>query len=197
MRLGVGVAVLLASVAAASSGCQGSGGSSNAAGAGSEASNASAPASKSGTAGKSGLNGAPLGANSTRNDGTGGDPARVETEESAEFGAYFPKSDGDVQCTPHRAYEGFAQCTLTQGDKRLGAIVIRDLQKSGGNTDAYAKSTEQLAGFPLLEPGSTISSILVNNRYEVRVFSQSTDLTQAQRRAWIQKVDLQGLAARS
>lgn len=130
-------------------------------------------------------------------DTTGfGSPAAVDkkAEKGGTFNAFFPGNQGDYSIIPYQEKKGFAEYKLEQDGKTVAMLTISDTTSVPGSADKYSTATQSVSGFPTVEQGSTATGVLVNDRYQVKVLSRDPSFTKADRVAWLQKFDLQGLA---
>jgi len=104
----------------------------------------------------------------------------------ASFNAFFPK---DVVFTQEK--DDFAEAKVTKDGADLAVLSIKD---SVGDTAPLAKfkdAKDRVAGHPLVTVGKNQSALLVKERYQVKVSSQTLD--EAARKAWLERFDLAGL----
>jgi hypothetical protein len=130
-------------------------------------------------------------------DTTGfGSPAAVakKAEQGGTFNQFFPGNQGDYKVIPYQEKKGFAEYKLQKGDQTLAMLSISDTTSLPTAAAKYNDATETIAGYPAVNQGSTATGLLVNGRYQVKVLSRDPAFTQAERTAWLQKFDLQGLA---
>ncbi len=73
-------------------------------------------------------------------------------------------------------------------------LSISDTKNNPAATAKFQQSTQKIAGYPAATLGNTQTSVLVNNRYQVKVLSRDPSFTPSDREAWLQKFDLNGLA---
>ncbi|MGD1951762.1 MAG: hypothetical protein ACFB14_19270 [Leptolyngbyaceae cyanobacterium] len=110
-----------------------------------------------------------------------------------EFNKFFPTADGyDRVYTQEK--NGFAEAKLNQNGNTLAMLSVSDTASNPNAALKYQNSERALAGYPLVEVGSTATSLLVAERIQVKVLSRDTDFTPADREAWLEKFDLTGLA---
>ncbi|MEM1250937.1 MAG: hypothetical protein AAGI69_00795 [Cyanobacteria bacterium P01_H01_bin.21] len=110
-----------------------------------------------------------------------------------EFNKFFPTADGyDRVYTQEK--NGFAEAKLNQDGNTLAMLSVSDTASNPNAALKYQNSERVLAGYPLVEVGSTATSLLVAERIQVKVLSRDTDFTPADREAWLEKFDLTGLA---
>ncbi|WP_239112884.1 hypothetical protein [Halomicronema sp. CCY15110] len=123
-------------------------------------------------------------------------PAAVEkgAEQGSQFNQFFPTSEGDFKVVPSQEKKGFAEYKLKRDGATLAMLTINDTISLPAAAKKYEDATESLAGFPLVEQGTTATGLLVNGRYQVKVLSRSDGFTASDRATWLEKFDLDGLA---
>lgn len=123
-------------------------------------------------------------------------PAAVDkkAEKGGTFNQFFPGSQGDYQVVPAQEKKGFAEYKLKRDGVTLAMLTINDTISLPAAAAKYTPATETLAGYPMVNQGSTATGLLVNNRYQVKVLSRDPSFSQEDRVAWLQKFDLAGLA---
>jgi len=120
-----------------------------------------------------------------------------DSTKGGEFNAFFPKPSGDYERIFAQEKQGFAEIKLKQKGQDLAMMSISDIRNNPTAADKFKESPSQLAGFPMVQQGSTATAILVGDRYQVKVLSRSPDFTAADRETWLGQFDLKGLAALS
>ncbi|EKV00727.1 hypothetical protein Lepto7375DRAFT_2859 [Leptolyngbya sp. PCC 7375] len=110
-----------------------------------------------------------------------------------EFNKFFPTANGFERVYTQEK-DGFAEAKLKQDGNTLAMLSVSDTASNPSATLKYQNSDRTLAGYPLVEVGSTASSLLVSDRLQVKVLSRDTDFTPSDREAWLEKFDLDGLA---
>ena len=123
-------------------------------------------------------------------------PAAVEkgAEQGSQFNQFFPASEGDFKVVPSQEKKGFAEYKLKRDGDTLAMLTINDTISLPAAAKKYEDATESLAGFPLVQQGTTATGLLVNGRYQVKVLSRSDGFTASDRTTWLEKFDLDGLA---
>jgi hypothetical protein len=101
------------------------------------------------------------------------EPAAPEQEGSA-FNRVFP-ADGVEGYKRIFTQEktGFAEAKLQKDGKDLATLAISDVMGDAAAAAKFGKSTEALAGSPLVTVGKNQSALLVKGRYQVKVSSQT------------------------
>jgi hypothetical protein len=98
-------------------------------------------------------------------------PAVPEQEGSA-FNKAFP-ADGveGYKRVFTQEKTGFAEAKLQKDGKEVATLAIADVGADAAATAKFSKSTEALAGHPLVTVGKNQSALLVKGRYQVKVSS--------------------------
>ncbi len=124
-------------------------------------------------------------------------PAAVEkgAEKGSTFNQFFPESEGEYTVVPSQEKAGFAEYKLKRDGETLAMLTINDTISLPAAAAKYDNATLTVAGFPSVVQGTTATGLLVNGRYQVKVLSRDASFTEADRSAWLEKFDLQGLAA--
>jgi hypothetical protein len=89
--------------------------------------------------------------------------------------------------------EGFAEAKLQKEGKDVATLAVTDVAGDAAARGKFDKSTEALAGNPLVTVGKNQSAVLVKSRFQVKVSSQTLD--PAARKQLLGKFDLAALAA--
>ncbi|WP_404784367.1 hypothetical protein [Altericista sp. CCNU0014] len=117
-----------------------------------------------------------------------------DATQGSQFNKYFPKSANGYERVYVQEKKGFAEAKLNKDGKNVAMLSISDTKSLPSAAQKYASSTTDIAGFPSLEIGATQTGILVGDRYQVKVLSRDPSFTKAERQAWIQNFDLNGLS---
>ncbi len=112
----------------------------------------------------------------------------------ASFNKFFPGTQAGYARVYTQEKKGFAEAKLKQGGKDVAMLSISDVASNPIAAAKYKQSTEKIAGYPAVNQGKTATSILVGDRYQVKVLSRDPDFTESARVAWLQKFNLNGLA---
>lgn len=113
--------------------------------------------------------------------------------EGSALNKIFPPTGGGYKVTYTQEKKGFAQAEVVQDGKKLATLSISDTLT---NPDAKAKFSapgKQINGYPAAAVGNQGTAVLVGDRFQVQVRSQSPALDAAAREAWIQKFNLDAL----
>ncbi len=123
-------------------------------------------------------------------------PAAVarEATQGSEFNRFFPPEEDGYERIYVQEKKGFAEAKLKKDGKDVAMLAISDTISLPEAAAKFQSSTTEIAGYPALEIGTTQTAILVANRYQVKVLSRDPSFSASDRRAWIEKFDLAGLA---
>ena len=131
-------------------------------------------------------------------DDTTGSTAPAAVDKTAKkggtFNQFFPEAAGDYAVVPSQEKQGFAEYKLKRDGETVAMLSINDTISLPAAAAKYENATTMVAGFPSVVQGSTATGLLVNDRYQVKVLSRDASFTEADRAAWLEKFDLQGLA---
>lgn len=124
-------------------------------------------------------------------------PAVVkEAASGGSFNKYFPKTSGDYSLTYTQEKKGAAIAKLKKGGKDVAELSVTDTVNEPTARDKFKQSTKRIAGYPAATQGTTMTSILVADRFQVKVRSlPSSSFTQSDQEAWLQKFNLSGIAS--
>ncbi|KZL48492.1 hypothetical protein A2T98_17810 [Nodularia spumigena CENA596] len=115
--------------------------------------------------------------------------------QGGEFNKFFPDADDDYEKVFTQEKKGFAEAKLKKDGKELAMLAVSDTSSTPKTAESYSNSTKTIAGYPAREIGNTQTAVLVNNRYQVKVLSRDPSFTASDRAEWIEKFNLDGLAA--
>jgi hypothetical protein len=120
-----------------------------------------------------------------------GDNAPKEVE-GKKLNAFFPETLEGGKRTFTTEKPGYVDAKYQKDGADLCTVTIADLVDNADSRDKYAKSTEKVAGYPVITFGKKQSMLLVKDRYQVKIISDT--LTHDQRKALLEKIDLKGVA---
>jgi hypothetical protein len=126
-----------------------------------------------------------------------GQVATGEVVPGSTFNPLFPRGAAEMQgygFTYLQEQEGFAEAALSRNGSQVALLSITDTATTPEMRDKYQNSTFQIDDYPAYEAENT-TSVLVVNRFEVQVVSESDSFTAEDREAFIQEFDLPALAA--
>jgi hypothetical protein len=110
------------------------------------------------------------------------------------FNKFFPATQAGYARVYTQEKKGFAEAKLKKDGKDVAMLSISDVASNPIAAAKYKQSTQQIAGYPAVNQGKTATSVLVGDRYQVKVLSRSPDFTDSDRVAWLEKFNLNGLA---
>lgn len=109
------------------------------------------------------------------------------------FNKFFPADGTDGHSRVYTAEKaGFAEAKLKKDGKDVATLSISDTANEPDAKGKFASAGDKVKGFPLVTVGKNQSAVLVKDRYQVKVSSQSLDADA--RKAWLDRFDLAGLA---
>ncbi len=117
-----------------------------------------------------------------------------EAVNGSKLNRYFPKSGSGYSVVPAQEKKGFAEHKLNRGGKTVAVLSINDTISTPTAASKYKQSTKKISGYPTVEQGSTITGVLVGDRFQVKAQSRDASFTPQDRTAWIKKFDLNGLS---
>ncbi len=124
-----------------------------------------------------------------------GAPAAVSkvAERGSTFNEFFPKKVKGYDIVPAQEKKGFAEYKVNKDGKNVAMISISDTTSLPSAAVKYQSATSKIAGYPAVDQGANATGILVNG-YQVKVLSRDPAFTRDDRVAWLQKVNLKGIA---
>ncbi len=115
--------------------------------------------------------------------------------QGAKFNKFFPSGVRGYEIIPTQEKKGFAEYKVNKDGKTVAMLSISDTTSVPTAAAKFDSATEKVAGYPSVEQGSSMTSILVSDRYQVKVLSRDITFTKEDRVAWLQKFNLRGLAS--
>jgi hypothetical protein len=121
--------------------------------------------------------------------------ALAKAVDGAAFKPFFPAAglDGTTDKVERAPKGGVMEVVYKKGKDEVATVVISDTTTDPRVRDDYKGAAEKVAGYPLKTSGYAKSAVLVADRYQVQIASQRVKADG--RKAWLEKVDLKGLAA--
>lgn len=117
-----------------------------------------------------------------------------EATSGGTFNQFFPKQGDGYDIVFKQEKSGFAQASLQQGGKELALFSIFDTSSNPDARTKYDGATEHIAGQPVVTEEAKSLSALVAKRYQVQVRSVDPGFGESDRKAWLEKFDLTGIA---
>ncbi len=121
-----------------------------------------------------------------------GDNAPKQVE-GKKLNAFFPETLDGAKRTFTTEKDGYVEAKYKKDSVDLATVTISDVIDNQDSKDKFTKSTEKLGAYPVATFGKKQTMVLVKDRYQVKVISDT--LTHDQRKALIEKIDLKGVAA--
>ena len=117
-----------------------------------------------------------------------------EALQGSNFNKFFPKPGNGYDVVFSQEKQGFAQAKLKQGGKEVAVISVSDIISTPASAKKYASSTEKIQGYPVANQGKKGTGVLVKDRLQVKVLSRDAAFSESDRKDWLKKFDLSGLA---
>ena len=110
------------------------------------------------------------------------------------FNKFFPKAAAPWDLTYKQEKQGTAIASLKKDGKEVATLTVFDTISEPGVVKDYKEATQALAGCPLVAKGSKGTAVLVANRFQVQVRSMDDSFGEDDRKEWLKKFDLDGIA---
>lgn len=110
---------------------------------------------------------------------------------------FFPKAEGEWNVKFTDEKPGYASADLEKGGTKVGTLAIFDTVSDEHKELAaeYKDSKDKLDMYPLVKKGALGTAVLVGDRFQVQVrTAPGGSLSEDERKDWIKKFDLVGLA---
>lgn len=117
-----------------------------------------------------------------------------DATKGGEFNKFFPKPQEGYERVYTQEKKGFAEAKLKKAGVDQAMLAVSDTKSLPSAAAKFQSAKSSIAGYPAVDLGTTQTSVLVADRYQVKVISKAPDFDKADRTAWIQKFDLTGLA---
>lgn len=106
---------------------------------------------------------------------------------------FFPQDGaGGYRRVLRAGREGYAEAALEKDGKEVATLSIADAERMAYAKVKFENAAEKLDGYPLLTVGKDLSTILVKDRFQIKVLSKTLD--PEARKAILASFDLRGLA---
>jgi len=113
----------------------------------------------------------------------------------SEFNQFFPEQTGDHDRVAKQEKQGFAQYSLRRGGEEIAQLSITDLRGNPQAAEKFEQPDMTIEGYPAKKDGSLGTTVLVGQRFQVKVRSPGGQLNEADRIHWLKQFDLAGIAA--
>jgi hypothetical protein len=110
------------------------------------------------------------------------------------FNRFFPPASGEYERVYTQEKDGFAEAKLKRNGEDVAMLAISDTTNVPAAAERLRNSSDRISGYPAATVGTSQTSILVGDRFQVKVISRSPDFTESDREAWLKQFDLQGLS---
>jgi hypothetical protein len=118
-----------------------------------------------------------------------------EAVPGSKLNKFFPKAEGEWDVVFQQEKQGTSTAKLTKGGKDLATLAIMDTVSDTSVAEGYKEATDKLDNHPMLAKGNLGTAVLVGDRYQVTVrTAPGASFSEADRKEWIKKFDLAGLA---
>jgi hypothetical protein len=111
-----------------------------------------------------------------------------------EFNKFFPKAEAPWDLTYKQEKPGTAIAALKKDGKEVATLTVFDTISEPDIRKDYKETTEALVGCPLVAKGAKGTAILIANRFQVQVRSSDDSFTDVERKEWLKKFDIDGIA---
>ena len=111
------------------------------------------------------------------------------------FNQFFPEQEGDWDRVFTQEKGGTAIADFEKDEEVMVTVSITDLATNPRALKKYETPEFEIDGHPAVTQGSKTTALLVNDRYQVKAASKSDAFSADDRKAWLEKFDLAGLAA--
>jgi len=116
-----------------------------------------------------------------------------ESEQGSELNQFFPGNSGDYKVVYSQEKKGFAQAKLKQNGKEVALMSISDVLNNPQAKDKFQQSTEKIGGYPAVTSTSKGTAVLAGG-FQVKILSQDPSFTESDRKTWLAKFNLNGIA---
>jgi hypothetical protein len=117
-----------------------------------------------------------------------------KSQSGGSFNRYFPDTGSGYERIYSQEKQGFAEAKLKKDGQEIAILSISDVLNNPSTVDKYQGSASKIGGFPAVTQGKTGTSILVGDRYQVKIRSKNDSFSESDRQAWLSKFDLRGLS---
>lgn len=113
--------------------------------------------------------------------------------EGKKLNAFFPADGTDgYSRTFTQEKDGFVEAKLKKDGQEAATLSISDASGDEAVKSKFASASDKVSGQPLVTVGKNQSAVLVHDKYQIKVSSQSLDADA--RKALLAKFDIDGLA---
>lgn len=112
----------------------------------------------------------------------------------AVLNAAFPADSEGYKVVFVQEKEGFVQAVLKDGEIDVATLAVADLIDNPDAKTKFENTTDQIGGHPAAASGAKGTALLVADRYQVQVRSQTEEFDESARRTWLGKFKLDHLS---
>lgn len=112
--------------------------------------------------------------------------------ESGSLNKFFPKEVDGAKVVFSADKEGYAEAKASKDGAEVATLSIADSASDDAAKKKFEGASEKIDGHPLNVLGKTQSSVLVHDRFQVKVSSKTLDADA--RKRWLSQFDLAGLS---
>jgi hypothetical protein len=113
--------------------------------------------------------------------------------EGAKLNAFFPADGTDGYSRVFsQEKDGFVEAKLKKDGQEAATLAISDASSDESVKSKFASAPDKVGDQPLVTVGKNQSAVLVNNKFQIKVSSQTLDADA--RKALLSKFDIKGLA---
>lgn len=117
-----------------------------------------------------------------------------DATKGGEFNKFFPKPQEGYERVYTQEKKGFAEAKLKKDGQDQAMLAVSDTKSLPAAAAKFQDAKSSVSGYPSVDLGTTQTSVLVADRYQVKVISKAPDFDKDDRIEWIKKFDLAGLA---
>lgn len=135
------------------------------------------------------------GVSATASGAVGTTPLPAKPVPGGALNKFFPNDADGLNRVFTQEKNGFAMANLNKGKATVAQLSINDCAANPSARDKFKTAGRSVGGFPATNEGMSTLAVLVGDRYQVKVRATGSALDDAQMQEWLQKFDLNGLAA--
>lgn len=117
-----------------------------------------------------------------------------EAIQGAKFNKFFPKPGNGYDVVFSQEKQGFAQAKLKKSGKEVAVLSVSDIASTPASAKKYASSKDKIQGYPIAKQGKKGTGVLVKDRLQVKILSRDAAFSESDRKDWLKKFNLSGLA---
>ena len=118
----------------------------------------------------------------------------TESKSGGSFNQFFPDNSAGYERVYTQEKQGFAEAKLKKDGLEVAVLSISDTLNNPSAIAKFKQSSETIGGYPAVNQGRTGTSVLIADRFQVKIFSRDDSFTEEDRKTWLIRFDLEGLA---